>query len=98
MKSQEAEKEAGKETKPSKDEKASCFSLKVLDITVPIFNFYGKFSLNGTCKLDNSCARVTKSRLYESRVRDHVIVHLNVSTSAHNCGCVVDGSGAMAAI
>ena len=32
--------------------------------------------------------------------RDHVIVHLglNVSSSAHNYGCVVDGSNAMAAI
>ena len=30
----------------------------------------------------------------------HIIVHsgLNVSSSAHNCGCVVDGSNAMAAI
>ena len=44
--------------------------------------------------------RVTKSRLYEPRVRGHVIVHLglNVNSSAHNCGCVVDGSNAMAAI
>ena len=30
-------------------------------------------------------------RLRDSRVRDHVIVHLNVSSSAHNCVCVVDG-------
>ena len=30
----------------------------------------------------------------------HVIVHLglNVSSSAHNCGCMVDGGNAMAAI
>ena len=58
----------------------------------------GEFSQNG--KLGLSCARVTKSRLYDSRVRDHVIVHLglNVSSSAHNCGCVVDGGNAMAAI
>ena len=45
---------------------------------------------------------MTKGRLYvyDSRVRDHVIVPLglNVSSSAHNCGCVVDGSNAMAAI
>ena len=58
----------------------------------------GKFSQNG--KLGHSRARVTKSRLYESRVRDRVIVQLglNVSSSAHNCGCVVDGGGTMAAI
>ena len=59
-----------------------------------------KFSQNG--KLGHSCVRVTKSRLYESRVRGHVIVRLglNVSSSAHNCGCVhmVDGGNAMAAI
>ena len=30
-----------------------------------------KFSQNG--KLGHSCVRVTKSRLYESRVRDHVV-------------------------
>ena len=31
---------------------------------------------------------------------NNVIVHLglNVSSSAHNCGCVVDGGNAMAAI
>ena len=30
----------------------------------------------------------------------HAIVHLglNVSNSAHNCGCVVDGGNAMAAV
>ena len=41
----------------------------------------------------HSCVRVTKGRPYDSRVRDHVIVQLglNVSSSAHNCGCVVDG-------
>ena len=45
-----------------------------------------KFSLNG--KLGDSCARVMKSRLYDFRVRDHVVVHLglNVNSSAHNCG------------
>ena len=34
-----------------------------------------------------------KRQTYDSRARDHVIVHLglNVSRSAHNCGCVVDG-------
>ena len=33
-------------------------------------------------------------------VRYHVVVHLslNVSTSAGNCGCVVDGGNAMAVI
>ena len=58
----------------------------------------GKFSQNG--KLGHSCVRVTKGRLYESWVRDHVVVHLglNVSSSAHDCGCVVDGGNAMAAI
>ena len=43
---------------------------------------------------------MTKGRLYDSQVRDHVIMHLvlNVSSSAHNCGCVVNGGNAMAAI
>ena len=49
-------------------------------------------------KLGHSCARVMKSKLYDSRVRDHVIVHLglNVNSTADNCGCVVDGGGDMA--
>ena len=43
---------------------------------------------------------VTKGRLYDSWVRDHVIEHLglNVSSSVHNCGCMFDGGNAMAAI
>ena len=51
-------------------------------------------------KLGHSCAGVTKGRLYESRVRDHVVVQLglNVNISAHDCGCVVNGGNAMAAI
>ena len=59
------------------------------------FSLNGKFGQNG--KLGHSCVRVTKGRLYDSQV---VIVHLglNVSSSAHNCGCVVDGSNAMIAI
>ena len=57
----------------------------------------GKLSQNG--KLGHSCARVMKSRLYETQVRDHVLhLGLNVSSSAHNCGCVVDGGNVMAAI
>ena len=35
------------------------------------FSQSGKFGQNG--KLGHSCARVMKSRLYESRVRDHVV-------------------------
>ena len=42
-------------------------------------------------KLGHSCARVTKGRLSESSVRDHVHLHINVSSSAYNRGCVVDG-------
>ena len=62
------------------------------------FSLNGKFGQNG--KLGHSCVRVTKGILYDSRVRDHVIVYLglNVSNSAHNCGCMVDGGNAMAAI
>ena len=58
----------------------------------------GKLSLNG--KLGHLCAGVMKSRLYESRVRDHVVVQLgyNINIFAHNCGCVVDGGNTMAAI
>ena len=54
----------------------------------------GKFSQNGM--LGHSCARVTKDRLYESHVRDHVVhLSLNVSSSTHNCGCMVDGGKAI---
>ena len=62
------------------------------------FSLNGKFGQNG--KLGHSCVRMTKGRLYDSRVRDRVIVHLglNVSNSAHNCGCMVDDGNAMAAI
>ena len=58
----------------------------------------GKFGQNG--RLGHSCTNVTKGKLYGSWVSDHVIVHLglNVSSSAHNCGCVVDGGNTMAAI
>ena len=50
-------------------------------------------------KLGHLCARVTKSRLYDSRVGDHVVhLGLNVNNSGHNCGCVIDGVGTMAAI
>ena len=57
-----------------------------------------KFGQNG--KLGQSCTNVTKDKLYGSRVSNHAIVHLgkNVSSSAHNCGCVVDGGNTMAAI
>ena len=57
----------------------------------------GKFSQNGN--LGHSCVRVMKSRPYKSWDRDHVFVHLglNVSSSVHNCVCVVDGGNAMAA-
>ena len=50
------------------------------------FSQNGKFGQNG--KLGHSCVRVTKGRPYDSRV----------SISAHNCGCMFDGGGAMAAI
>ena len=51
-------------------------------------------------KLGHSCVRVTKGRHYDSQVRDHVIVHLglNLSSFDRNCGCMVDGGNAMAAI
>ena len=62
------------------------------------FSQNGKFGQNG--KLGHSCTNVTKGKLYGSQDSDHAIVHLglNVSSSAHNCGCVVDGGNAMAAI
>ena len=43
---------------------------------------------------------MTQSVLHDFSVRDHDTVHidLNVSTSAHNCGCMVDGGSAIAAI
>ena len=47
----------------------------------------------------HSCVRVMKGRLYESRVRDHVVhLGLNVSSFAHNCGRVVDGGNVVATI
>ena len=62
------------------------------------FSQNGKFGQNG--KLGHSCTNVTKGKLYGSRVSDHAIVHLglNVSISAHNCGCMVDSGNATAAI
>ena len=58
----------------------------------------GKFGQNG--KLGDSFTNVTKGKLYGSWDSDHAIVHLglNISSSAHNCRCVVDGGNAMAAI
>ena len=57
-----------------------------------------KFVQNG--KLGHSCTNVTKGKLCGSRDSDHAIVHLgiNASSSAHNCGCAVNGGNAMAAI
>ena len=51
----------------------------------------GKFSQNG--KLCHSCARVMKCKLTESQSKIMLFVHLglNVSSSAHNCGCMIDG-------
>ena len=51
-------------------------------------------------KLGHSCTKERKGKLYNSRVSDLATVHLglNVSSYAHNCGCVVEGSGAVAAI
>ena len=62
------------------------------------FSLNGKFGQNG--KFGHSCVRVTKGRFCDSLVRDRVIVHLglNVSSSAHDCGCVINGGNAMAAI
>ena len=62
------------------------------------FSQNGKFGQNG--KLGHSCTNVIKGKLYGSQDSDHAIVHLglNVSSSAHNCGCVVDGGNAMAVI
>ena len=58
----------------------------------------GKFGQNG--KLGHSCTNVTKDKLYGSWDSNHAIVHsgLNVSSSAHNCGCVVNGGKAMPGI
>ena len=71
------------------------------DLTAAEGQRNGEFSLNGKFRqLGHSCVRVTKGRLYGSRVRDHLVVYLglNVSSSAHNCGYVVDGGNAVAAI
>ena len=58
----------------------------------------GKFRQNG--KLGHSCTNVTKGWLTAARDSNHAIVHsgLNLSSYAHNCGCVVDSGNAMAAI
>ena len=47
----------------------------------------------------NCSSLVLRTKFY-CRDSDHVIVHLglNVSSSAHNCGCVVESGNAMAAI
>ena len=56
--------------------------------------------MKATEQCQHFCSNFAKGRLYESWARYHVIVHLgvNVSSSTHNCGCVVDGGNAMAAI
>ena len=57
----------------------------------------GRFGQNG--KLGHSCAGVTKGKFSESRVRDHVVhLGINVSSSAHNCGCMFNAGNVMAAI
>ena len=70
----------------------------IVVLELVLFSQNGKFGQNG--KLGHSCTNVTKGKLYGSQDSDHAIVHLglNVSSSAHNCGCVVDGGNAMAAI
>ena len=57
-------------------------------------------SLVRMVKLGHSCTNVTRGKLYGSLFSDHVNVHLglNLSSSTHNCGGVVDGGNAMAAI
>ena len=59
-----------------------------------------KIMLGQNGKLGHSCTKGTKGKLYDSRVSDHATVYLglNVSSYAHNCGCVVEGGGAVAAI
>ena len=66
----------------------------------PVNNSILGLHLGQNGKLGHSCTNMTKSKLYGSQDSDHAIVHLglNVSSSAHNCGCVVDGGNAMAAI
>ena len=56
------------------------------------------FSQNG--KFGHSCTNMAKGKLYGSGVSDNAIVHLglNVSSCAHNCGCMVNGCKAMAEI
>ena len=43
---------------------------------------------------------MTKGMLHDSRVRDHGIMHLglNLNSSTRNCGSMVNGSNAMAAL
>ena len=62
------------------------------------FSQNGKFGQNG--KLGHSCTNVTKGKHYGARDIDQAIVHLglNVGSSAHNCGSVVDDGNAMAVI
>ena len=65
---------------------------------VSLFRMVCKFGQNG--KLGHSCTNMIKGKPYGLRDSDHAIVHLglNVSSSANNCGCVVDGGNAIAAI
>ena len=60
------------------------------------FSQNGKFGQNG--KLSHSCTNMTKGKLYGSRDSDHALVHLglNVSSSSHNCGGVINGGNTMA--
>ena len=68
-----------------------------LTLAIILVVSYGKIAINGNNKA--LCVRVTKSRLYESQVRGHVVHSgFNVSSSAHDCGGVVNGGNTMAAI
>ena len=53
----------------------------------------GKFSQNGKFGQNGKFSHNALSRQ-----KDKVHLGLNVSSSAHNCGCMVNGDGAMAAI
>ena len=47
----------------------------------------------------STCASCRKnSKVSSFYVTVKIVTALNVSSSAHNCGCVVDGGNAMAAI
>ena len=84
----------------AKIQRAKIYLRRIITVTLPAVAKIKHAEIYHAEKKERENFPIYGSRLYDSLVRDHVIVHLglNVSSSTHNYGCVVDGVNAMAAI